>query len=80
MNRRLCEPKIYKNQQLMNDLNEMFIRIKCHLFELDNLKTSDYPLKQKFPKPSVKELDEIMSRVNIELQKDNEPMIKIQKP
>lgn len=60
----------------MDELNEVFIRIKCHLFELDNLKTSDYPLRQRYPKPSVQELDDIMIRVLFELQKDSEPMIK----
>ncbi len=76
MKRRLIEPKIYHNQQLINELNEMFIRIKCYLFELDNLKTSEHPLREVCPKPSVQELDEIMTRIILELQKDNEPMIK----
>jgi hypothetical protein len=76
MKRRLIEPKIYHNENLINDLNEMFIRIKTHLFELNDLKTSDIPLKERYPKPSVKELDDIMSQVIFELQKDNEPMIK----
>ena len=76
MKRRLIEPKIYHNQQLINEVNEMFTRIKCHLFELNDLKTSDQPIGKRYPKPSVKELDDVMSRVIFELQKDNEPMIK----
>jgi hypothetical protein len=68
--------KIYHNQQLINEVNEMFTRIKCHLFELNDLKTSDHPIGKRYPKPSVKELDDVMSRVIFELQKDSDPMIK----
>jgi hypothetical protein len=76
MSRRLPEPKIYHNEQLIRDINDLFIRIKCHLFELDDLKTSEFPLRHRHRKPTVQELDSVMNLVIIELQKDNEPMIK----
>lgn len=55
----------------MDETNDIFIRIKTHLFDLGN---DDF--KRRNPKPSVEELDKIMHRIFIELQKASEPMIK----
>jgi hypothetical protein len=73
--KRLPEPKIYKHQQLIDEYNEMMIRIKVHLFELNNLKTSDKISPLNFPKPTVQELDELMNKIITVLSKDNKPMI-----
>lgn len=71
MSRQRTEPRIYHNQKLMDETNDIFIRVKTHLFDLGN---DDF--KRLNPKPSVNELDEIMHRIFIELQKESEPMIK----
>lgn len=71
MSRQRIEPTIYHNQELMDNTNDMFIRIKTHLFNL-----GDERLKSRYPKPSNEELDQLINRLFLELRKDNEPMIK----
>jgi hypothetical protein len=67
---------IYKNQKLINELNNMMIRIKAHLFEFNNLKTSDTISTNNFPKPTIKELDELTNKLVTALQESVEPTIK----
>lgn len=71
MSRQRIEPKIYHNQALMDDTNDIFIRIKTHLFNL-----GDEKLKSRHPKPSNEELDQLMNRLFLELRKDSKPIIK----
>lgn len=71
MSRQRHEPMIYHNQALMDETNDMFIRLKTHLFNL-----GDEKLKMRYPKPTNEELDQLMNRLFLELRKDNEPMIK----
>lgn len=55
----------YKNQDLMNDLNEMMIRIKRHLFGIpgDTIK------------PENEELDSLQNRLMEALKRETEPTI-----
>lgn len=69
MSRQRTEPKIYRNEKLMQDTNEMFIRIKIHLL-------GDESLKGKYPKPNESELNQLMDKLFFVLRKDNEPIIK----
>lgn len=62
---------IYHNQVLMNQTNDLFIRIKTHLFDL-----GDEKFKERHPIPTREELDLIMNRIIQELRKDCEPMRK----
>lgn len=72
MSHRVEELKKYKNQKLMNEFNQMMIRIKLHLFD-DVVDPADFI---SHPEPSVKELDDITNKIMEVLKKDNEPMIK----
>lgn len=65
------ELKKYANQELMDDLNQFFVTIKVHL--LPNVPES---VIQSYPKPTVKEMDEIMLRLMDVLKKDSSPMRK----
>jgi len=60
--------KIYHNQELIDDLNFMFIWIKKYIFCKNK-----YP---NTPRPTISELDYIMSQIINELKKDNENMVK----
>jgi tyrosine-protein phosphatase YwqE len=66
MSHKTPEPRIFKHQKLMNELNDMMIRIKRHLFFIpgDTIK------------PTNKELDELTNKIINVLRKNNEPMIK----
>jgi hypothetical protein len=59
-------PMEYRNERLMDDFNEMMIRIKKHLF--------DIPIQK--PKPTIQELDEIFRQIMAELKKDATPLIR----
>lgn len=64
MSRQRYPLKIYHNQQLMNDTNLMFVKIKKFIYARD-----------KFPNvrpPTIAELDVLMNRIFIELRKDAE--------
>lgn len=76
MSKRRFEPKIYHNQVLMDDFNILMKRIKAHLFDFNDLKTSDKISPNDFPKPTVQELDEIINKIFGVLKQDNKPMIK----
>ena len=56
---------IYHNQELMNDLNDMMIRIKKLI-----------PEKEIYSTKICYDLDKLQFRLNDELRKDNEPMVK----
>jgi hypothetical protein len=60
------EPMNYHNQLLMDDLNSMMIRIKGHLFGL----------AFNYPKPTLKELDELTNKLIEALKRDKDTMIK----
>lgn len=66
MSRIIPEPKIYKHQQLMHDFNELQVRIKTYLFDI-----GDSEFKSKHPKPTPKELDEMMEKVMEVLKQDS---------
>ena len=61
----LAKPFIYKNQDLMNDFNDMMIRIKHHLFGIPG----------DTVKPENEELDRLTNRVMEALKKEKEPEI-----
>jgi hypothetical protein len=65
------EPVIYKNQELMNEFNEMMIRIKVHLFQNFNKLYGD-----KHSMPTNEELDNITNKIMTALKEDNKPHIK----
>ena len=65
------EPVIYKHQALMNEFNDMMIRIKVHLFQKFN-KLYD----GKYAMPTNKELDDITNKIMTVLQQDKESQIK----
>lgn len=56
----------YKNQQLMDELNEFMICCKVYLFGV--------PISK--PKPTVKEMDELMNKLMRVLEESQEPFIK----
>jgi ribonuclease HI len=62
----MLKPMTFSNQELMNDLNDMMIRIKRHLFGIpgDTIK------------PENEELDKLTNRIMEVLKKDTEPTIK----
>lgn len=67
MSHKLPEPRTFKHQKLMNDFNDMMIRIKRHLYHI--------PADAV---PSNEELDNITNRIMKVLREDSEPMIKHQ--
>lgn len=66
------EPRIFKHQKLMNEFNEMMIKIKLHLFD-DVVDIADFI---SHPEPTVKELDSLTNKIMTVLREDSEPMIK----
>ena len=62
--------KTYKHQKLMNEFNNMMIRIKTHLFSESTIE------QMAHSKPTVEELDGITNEIMTILREDNEPMIK----
>lgn len=71
---RKSELRNYKNRHLMNEFNEMMIRIKAHLFEFNDLKTSDKISPDDFPKPTEKELDDVSNKIMNVLMQDSKPI------
>lgn len=64
MKRHISEPpKMYKNASLMNELNDMMIMVKVHLF--DELKEA----RKIYSKPTVKDIDDLHFRIEQELKK-----------
>jgi hypothetical protein len=59
-------PMNYKNQQLMDNLNEFVIDIKTHLFDL----------KINRQKPTIEEIDLMQQRINEVLKQHAETFIK----
>ena len=58
------------NQGLIDELNELFVNIKIHLFDVDP------KLKANRPKPTVEEMDRIHAKVEQVLFHDQESYIK----
>ena len=65
------DPVIYKHQELMNEFNQMMIRIKLHLFYEVDASECIYD-----PKLTVEELDELTNKIMIILKQDKESHIK----
>lgn len=65
-------PKEYRYQKAMDDLNDMMIAVKVHLYDLDELK----PLREIYPKPTVEYLDIFTANLMSILQEINEEQIK----
>jgi len=74
MSHKIPEPRIFKHQKLMNEFNEMMIRIKIHLFH--NINTDE----KNYKKPTTEELDNITNKIMNVLRKDNEPMVRYKMP
>lgn len=67
MRKSLPQPLLhYENEQLMHELNEFMIAVKCHLFNL--------PVSKKMP--SNQEIDILTSKLMTALKKDSKPLIK----
>lgn len=66
----------YKNQILMDELNEFCIALKIWLHPecLKSVVDKAAGLQRRYPKPSVEEIDHLQSRINEELRKDSRPM------
>jgi predicted lipoprotein len=65
-------PKEYRYQKAMDDLNDMMIRVKVHLYDREDLK----PLKEMYEKPTVEELDMFTVNIMSVLEEINEKQIK----
>lgn len=65
MRKPVFKAKEFKNQELMNDFNDMMIRIKRHLFGIPG----------DTVKPENEELDNLTNRVMEILKKDTKPTI-----
>lgn len=72
----LFDSKEFTHKKLMDNLNELMIRIKVHLFELNDLKTSDIISPNNFPKPTVRELDNMLFQLLNILKQDTTTIIK----
>lgn len=62
------EPMEYANKELMAELNELFINIKVWMFD------GAAKLRDRRPKPSHEEIDEVHMRVHRALMKDAQPI------
>ncbi len=71
MSRPREEPRIYKHETLLHELNNMMMRIKIHLGENEEaLGKSATRLKLKYPVPTSQELNGLHQRINEILKKD----------
>lgn len=65
----------YTNAELMDELNDFCIALKIWLYpERIGNKLPD--LQRRYPKPNLSEIDNLQVRINTELRKDAEPMVK----
>ena len=71
MCRRFEPMKVYKNQDLILELNEMMIKIKIQLYHPDNKK-----LQENHPKHTSEELDVLQGKINRILYKDWDYLVK----
>jgi glycine cleavage system regulatory protein len=69
------EPVIYTHQKLMNDLNEMMIRIKHHLFNIPGTNQM-FEVQINMSLPSNQELDDITNKLMKVLREDKKPVRK----
>ena len=71
------EQKIHKHRKLMNDYNDLQIRIKAHILDWNELNGDEYDkFMAKHPKPTCEELNEMSNRIMAALQEDSEYMRK----
>ena len=68
-------PMDYKNQALMNDLNEFCIALKVWLYP-DQFGDKLADLQRRYPKPDLPDIDNLQAELNLVLRKDSEPFIK----
>lgn len=61
--------RIFKHQEVIDEYNDMMIRIKAHLFDIKIDEGT-------FSKPTAEELDYLMFKIMIILKEDNKPMFK----
>ena len=77
------EPKFYKNEDLIMELNDMMIRIKVHFISSKEMKKQNPESYKKValyhPKPTSDELDRLQLKINQVLEKDWESVIKYYK-
>ena len=69
MRKKKLEPRVFKHQALIDEYNDMMIRVKTHLFDLSGID------REKITKPTVEELDYLMFKMMIVLKEDNKPMV-----
>lgn len=62
----------YKHKELMNEVNNFFIAIKCH-FYVEGLPQT---MLENYPKPTPGELDEMVMKIISALEEQSEEMIK----
>ncbi len=67
MSKQQNELRLYANEQLMDEFNNLMIRIKVHLFDLEKL-------KGHHRKPTNEELDNLFLRIISKLKEDSIPM------
>jgi len=68
------ELKEYKHQQLMNDYNLLMMKIKVHLHLQDQ---SEHKIDlNRFPRPTMKEIDQLMNEVFNILREDSKSIRK----
>lgn len=63
----------YRNQQLMDDLNEFCISLKIWLYP-EHCGENRERLQRRYGKPTVADMDQLLFRLIEELQKDARPM------
>jgi hypothetical protein len=66
----IIQPVCYANEDLMNNFNNMMIRIKAHLF----FPAGD-PLTLRYLKPNQAELDSLTNKIMEALKKETEPTV-----
>jgi hypothetical protein len=78
MSHRPQELKTYKHQKLMNEFNDMMIKIKKYLFVINERKMMGGSILKpiNISKPTVEELDSLTNKIMTVLQEDKESQIK----
>lgn len=71
MSRHIDEPRYYVNQQLMDEFNQLMICLKTHLFDL-----GDPSFKERHPKPTSEQLDQITTNIMRVLSENSQPLRK----
>lgn len=78
MCRRHNTPMQYEHEQLMSDLNAFMAAIKIHLHseEIGLKEENRIEVHGRYPKPEIKDIDEMQQRINQVLSKDAKPFIR----